>query len=171
MKPQPHMVKFYEGWAALADSWMVCAFNHNDAWRRYVAAELHGQPPSKRLPIWMPWLCWFVALEVAVIGMIGDGGRLNAGLFFALGVLGFIAMFAHPLVFCWVFWLAEVAFITQLYWSHPTERFYSGPVLGFIVVAWLLFMLDRRLLVSRRVRRWIRQRRLGHGDEHLVARR
>ncbi|HLG74397.1 MAG TPA: hypothetical protein VK009_28595 [Chloroflexota bacterium] len=171
MKPKPRMVQFYEGWAAMADSWMVCALSHNDAWRRYVAAELHGQPPSKRLPIWMPWLCWLTALEVAVMGMIDGGGRLNAGLFFALGVGGFVAMFAHPLVFCWVFWVGEVAFVTQMYWSHPNERYWLGPGLVFVVVAWLLFMLDRRLLVSHCLRVWVRQRRSGQRHGGLVARR
>jgi hypothetical protein len=170
MKPQPRMVKFFEGWAAMTDTWMVCAFTHDEAWRRFVAADLHGQPYPKRLPEWVSWLCWFGAIEVAILRIIDGGGRLNAGLFFALAVLGFIATFVRTEIAVWVGYAAELAFIGQMYWTHPGDRF-LGPLLLFAVVGWLALWVDRWFHVRRNIRLWFAQHPLRRDARDLVARR
>jgi hypothetical protein len=69
------MVRLFQGLAAMADTCMVCAFTHDEALRRYVAADSHGKPYPKRLPEWTSWVCWAAALYVAIFGMIDGGGR------------------------------------------------------------------------------------------------
>lgn len=36
---RPRMIEFFEGWAALAGTWMVCAYTRDEALRRYYAAS------------------------------------------------------------------------------------------------------------------------------------
>lgn len=52
-------------------------------------------------------MCWFGSIEVAILGMIDGGGRLNAGLFFALAVLGFISTFVRTEIVVWVSYAAN----------------------------------------------------------------
>lgn len=167
---RPDMVPFFNGWAATADTWMVCAFTREEAWRRFIAAEVHGKPHSQRPPIWVPWLCWWAAILVAIDGMIDGGSRVNAGLFFSCGVLGFAAMFMRPDVFCLIWYAAEMSFGGLIYWSYPAERFYTGPVLLCAFVSCVVVWVDHKVHLLRRVRFWFTRAVRGR-EGKLIARR
>ncbi|HEY8694256.1 MAG TPA: hypothetical protein VIR57_16120 [Chloroflexota bacterium] len=90
---------------------------------------------------------------------------MNAALFFVSETLGFVATFARTEVVLWLGYAGETAFISQMYWSHPGDRF-LGPLLVVAVVGWLVLWFDRWFHVREHIRLWLADHRLR--DRRLV---
>lgn len=148
---RPRMIEFFEGWAAMADTWMVCAFTHDEALRRYHAADVYGQAYPKRLPEWVNWACWLAAVYMGVVGVLDEGGRANAALFCVLATLGVIAHFARPEFFVWAGFAAELCWLGDLYWRNRSDQLMLGWVMAAAVSYWLAFWIERWLHVRRRL--------------------
>lgn len=135
----------------MGDTWMVCAFTHDEALRRYRAADLHGRPYPERLLEWVSWACWLAAIYVAAIGVLGTGGQANSAAVFALATLGMIAAFTRPAVFLWAGFTAELAWLASLSQSNPDHQLLLGSVVGVAILYWLVFWVERWFHLRHRI--------------------